>query len=183
MKTTIFFQFLIVLIIFCCTNQSKNQEVNLTQTAPDTTAVFNLPSESFVHEPEKAFSPKDRWFKQSQLIHFYDVPGEFGYILEGGNYGFENLSVIMTETYPGGGPPLHTHAVEEAHILQKGTYTIMIGDSATELTGPVIVRIPSNTPHCFYNSSEEIINLIGILPEPSISYEELGPNPLIAKND
>ena len=32
---------------------------------------------------------------------FYDAPGEYGYVLEGGNHGFESLSFILTETHPG----------------------------------------------------------------------------------
>jgi len=174
---------LLCFIVLACQVKENNERKNLDIQPPttDTLAVFQWPKESFIRDPEKDFSPEDRAFHTNQMVHFYDVPGEFGYILEGGRYGFENVSVILTETHPGGGPPLHTHSVEEAHILQNGEYTVMIGDSIRKLKAPVVVRIPPNTPHAFYNHSDKIINLIGILPEPAVSYQELGPNPLIVQ--
>ena len=35
----------------------------------------------------------------------------------GEDYGFDRLSFVLTETQPNGGPPLHTHTVEEGHVV------------------------------------------------------------------
>src|SRR5258705_9822513 len=56
-----------------------------------------------------------------QLDYYYRVPGEFTHRLNGDEYGFESLSFIITETHPGGGPGLHVHDTEEAHVLLEGT--------------------------------------------------------------
>lgn len=80
-----------------------------------------LPSANFDHPPKRAFESSDYFFKFDQLDHFYRVPGEFGYRMFGENYGFEALSLIITETHPGGGPRLHTHDVEEAHVTLEGS--------------------------------------------------------------
>ena len=80
-----------------------------------------LPTENFDHAPQRAFDRSDYFFKLDQLEHFYRVPGEFGHRMWGENYGFEKLSLIITETHPGGGPRLHTNDVEEAHVLLNGS--------------------------------------------------------------
>src|SRR5437870_5695167 len=82
-----------------------------------------LPKESYERQPEQPFSSSDYVFKLNQMIGFYDVPGEFGHAMEGAQYGFESLSFIITETQPGGGPPLHVHESEEAHVLLEGKAT------------------------------------------------------------
>src|SRR4030095_13546763 len=71
---------------------------------PDT-----LPSESYVRPPAVAHSDSDYVIKLENMTSFYDMPGEAGYGMDGADYGFQSLSFIMTETHPGGGPPLHTH--------------------------------------------------------------------------
>ena len=83
----------------------------------------DLPKESYERQPEQPFSSSDYVFKLDQMISFYDVPGEFGHAMEGAPYGFESLSFIITETQPGGGPPLHVHESEEAHVVLEGKAT------------------------------------------------------------
>lgn len=138
-----------------------------------------LPTESYIHEPAEPFSPADEVFRFAQLTSFYDVPGEFGHMLEGGLYGFGSLSFIITETQPGGGPPLHTHTCEEAHILLDGTAAYVLGDQRFTVAGPYVVRIPAGVPHTFLNLGERPFHLIAAFPEPTIPYTELGPNPLV----
>jgi hypothetical protein len=82
-----------------------------------------LPKESYQRQPEQSFSSSDYVFKPNQMISFYDVPGEFGHAMEGAPYGFESLSFIITETQPGGGPPLHVHESEEARVVLEGKAT------------------------------------------------------------
>jgi mannose-6-phosphate isomerase-like protein (cupin superfamily) len=115
------------------------------------------------------------------MISFYDVPGEFGYALEGSQYGFKSLSFIITETQPGGGPPLHVHECEEAHVLLEGKATYLIGDQRFTVEGPYVVKIPAGVPHTFVNAGTRSLRLIGVLPANHIEYKELGPNPLVKK--
>src|SRR5919202_288012 len=86
-----------------------------------TPAQEKLPDKDFDRPPKEPHSPDDYFFKLDQLEHFYRAPGEFGYRLRGEDYGFEALSFIITETHPGGGPNLHRHDVEEAHVLLEGS--------------------------------------------------------------
>ena len=65
---------------------------------------MKLPEEPFTHAPEKPHDPNAFFFTFDQLEHYYRVPGEFTHRLTGDEYGFEKLSFIITDTYPGGGP-------------------------------------------------------------------------------
>jgi mannose-6-phosphate isomerase-like protein (cupin superfamily) len=142
-------------------------------------ATAALPTESYIREPEEQFSPTDEVFRFSQLTSFYDVPGEFGHILEGRQYGFESLSFIVTEAHPGGGPPLHTHTCEEAHIVLAGTMAYVLGDQRFTVAGPYVVKIPAGVPHTFLNLGDQPVRLIAVFPEKVLGWEELGPNPLL----
>lgn len=139
------------------------------------------PAESYVRPPEVTPSPDDLVFGRDHMVHFYDVPGEYGWVVEGREYGFSGLSIITTETWPGGGPPLHTHDTEEAHFLQEGRYRVLIGERRFDVTGPAAVRIPAGVRHTFMNLGDEVIHVVGIFPGDSLTYEELGPNPLLSE--
>lgn len=142
---------------------------------------LQFPSQSYEHQPEQPFSSSDYVFKPNQMTSFYDVPGEFGHAMEGTNYGFRSLSFIITETQPGGGPPLHVHECEEAHLLLEGKATYVLGDQKFTVEGPYVVRIPAGVPHTFINAGNQPLRLIGVLPEGRIVWKELGPNPLVKK--
>lgn len=142
---------------------------------------LDLPKQSYEHPPERAFSSSDYVFKPSQMTSFYDVPGEFGHAMEGGQYGFSSLSFIITETQPGGGPPLHVHECEEAHVLLEGKATYLLGDQKFTVEGPYVVKIPAGVPHTFVNVGTHSLRLVGVLPASRIVWKELGPNPLVKK--
>jgi mannose-6-phosphate isomerase-like protein (cupin superfamily) len=114
---------------------------------------------------------------------FYDEPGERGWILEGEKHGFANTSVIITETAPLGGPPLHTHKSEEVHIVPRARLAYVIGDSYFEIEGPCAIRIPAGVAHTFLNLSPEPTRIVCFFPHNSFwsNYDELGPNPLLEK--
>lgn len=137
------------------------------------------PAESYVQPPIVPVSPSQHVFRRENLVHFYDVPGEYGYVLEGRDYGFAGLSIITTDTHPGSGPPLHSHDTEEAHVIQEGRYRALIGERQVDVAGPAIIRIPPGVPHTFVNTSDRIIHVVGILPGDNITYTELGSNPLL----
>ena len=163
--------FLLSILMAGCDHQAPDSFVKL---GPDA-----MPPESYERSPEEPFEPGSYIITPKQMISFYDVPGETGLFLPGKEYGFESLSFILTETHPNGGPPLHTHSVEEAHILLSGSMDYIIGDSRISATAPYIARIPANVPHTFTNSGDTPLNLIGVLSTSEPDYEEIGPNPLV----
>jgi mannose-6-phosphate isomerase-like protein (cupin superfamily) len=138
-----------------------------------------FPTESYLHGPEQPFQATDILFQFVQLSTFYDVPGEYGHFLEGHLYGFDALTIIITETYPSGGPALHSHECEEAHVLVEGTVSYVIGDQRFVATAPYIVKIPAGVPHTFLNIGTQPIRIVGILPEDHYTEKEFGPNSLI----
>jgi len=142
---------------------------------------LELPKESYERQPEQPFNSSDDVFKPNQMTSFYDVPGEFGHAMGGIDYGFKSLSFIITETQPGGGPPLHVHDCEEAHVLLEGKATYVLGNQTFTVEGPCVVKIPAGVPHTFINAGSRPLRLIGVLPEDHIHYNELGPNPLVKK--
>ena len=87
-----------------------------------------LPRESFEKPPSTPLEPGSLLIYPENMTCLYNHPGEAGYYAFGGQYGFDSLSFVITETHPGGGPPLHTHSVEEAHVLLSGTMEYVIGD-------------------------------------------------------
>ena len=140
-----------------------------------------LPDKEFTHPPEKPHDPSALYFKLDQLEHFYRVPGEFGHRLVGEQYGFEALSFIITETHPGGGPALHMHDVEEAHILLEGSAQYRIGDKTFTVQAPYVAKVPAGVPHTFLNVGTNPFNLVAVFASKRHSSKRLGPNPLVHK--
>ena len=113
---------------------------------------------------------------------FYDEPGERGWILEGHKHGLTATSLILTETAPGGGPPLHHHRTEEVHVLQEGRLDYLIGEQRFTAEGPYVVRLPAGVPHTFVNAGDAVARLVCFFPDPEFwaAYRETGPNPLVS---
>ncbi|MEZ5018437.1 MAG: cupin domain-containing protein [Flavipsychrobacter sp.] len=106
--------------------------------------------------------------------------GETVYQAEGKNNNMTSMSFVITETQKGGGPPLHVHPVEEAHVVLNGTVTYHIADTEFTVTAPYIVRIPANTPHTFINAGDTVLNLIGVFGQDNFGpYQPIADNPLI----
>ena len=109
--------------------------------------------------------------------------GETVYQAEGKNHGMSTMSFVITETERGGGPPLHVHPVEEAHVVLSGRVKYTINDSVFTVDAPFIVRIPANAPHTFMNVGDTVLNLIGVFGQDNFGpYEPIGDNPLQADN-
>jgi mannose-6-phosphate isomerase-like protein (cupin superfamily) len=140
----------------------------------------DLPTESYVHPPAIPPSRSDYVIKLENMSSFYDVPGEAGYFMDGADHGFDSLSFILTETHPHGGPPLHTHETEEAHVIYRGRMAYIVGNRRFEAVGPFIARIPAGAEHTFVNTGDQPLNLTAVFPSGRLSYREIGPNPLIA---
>jgi mannose-6-phosphate isomerase-like protein (cupin superfamily) len=140
-----------------------------------------LPSESYERPPETPFDSGDLVIKLQQMTSFYDVPGEMGYLMSGRDYGFDGLSFVLTETHPNGGPPLHTHLVEEAHVVLSGTMHYVVGDQRFIAEAPFIARVPAGVPHTFINGGTTSLNIIAVFPSRELEFTEVGPNPLVAE--
>ena len=146
-----------------------------------------FPKEGYLQPPENPPTPEKPVVHFEQMSAFYGVPGEFGFIMAGKDHGFEALSFVITETHPNGGPPLHTHNCEEAHIVLEGKVSYWIEDPVSHeervfaAEGPYVARIPAGFPHTFMNAGSDIVNIIGAFPDADATIEIVGPNPLLPK--
>lgn len=138
-----------------------------------------MPAANFTHPPEKPHDPAALYFNFDQLEHHYRVPGEFTHRLTGDQYGFETMSFIITETHPGGGPGLHTHDVEEAHVLLDGHAQYRVGDATFSVNGPYVAKVPAGVPHTFINAGAAPFNLIAVFASKHPNTKRVGPNPLL----
>lgn len=146
---------------------------------PPPQAQEKLPDKDFTHPPEKPHDPTAFVFNFDQLDYYYRVPGEFTHRLTGDQYGFESLSFIISETHPGGGPGLHMHDTEEAHVLLEGTAQYRIGDKTFTVQAPYVARVPAGVPHTFINAGSKPFNLIAVFASKHPNTKRIGPNPLI----
>lgn len=138
-----------------------------------------LPAKEFSNPARTPHDPAALYFTFDQLDHYYRVPGEFTHRLTGDQYGFETMSFIITETHPGGGPGLHVHDVEEAHVLLEGRAEYRVGDSTFFVDGPYVAKVPAGVPHTFINAGPAPFNLIAVFASKHPGTKRLGPNPLI----
>lgn len=138
-----------------------------------------LPEANFSHTPESPHDSAAFFFSFDQLAYYYRVPGEFTHRLTGDQYGFAALSFLITETHPGGGPGLHVHDVEEAHVLLEGTAEYRIGDSTFIVQAPYVAKVPAGVPHTFINVGRKPFNLVAVFASRHPTTRRIGPNPLV----
>ena len=100
-------------------------------------------------------------------------PGEFVHVMEGQRHGYQNLTVGITYTAPGGAPPMHTHQGEEAHVLLEGKILYALGDEIFVMEAPYIVNIPPMVPHSFQNLEDDLAELVVIFPTNVWEYDVL----------
>jgi mannose-6-phosphate isomerase-like protein (cupin superfamily) len=139
-----------------------------------------LPCKEFSHPPERPHDAAENFFSFDQLEYYYRVPGEFTHRLTDDQYGFESLSFIISETHPGGGPGLHVHDTEEAHILLEGSAKYQIGDKTISVQAPYVARVPAGVAHTFINTGTKPFNLVAVFPSKHPESKRIGPNPLIS---
>lgn len=110
---------------------------------------------------------------QRDLVHINPGPGEYVSVMEGQRHGYQNLTVGITYTAPGGAPPMHTHEGEEAHVLLEGKILYALGDEVFEIDAPYIVNIPPMVPHSFKNLGDDVAELVVIFPTNVWEYDVL----------
>jgi mannose-6-phosphate isomerase-like protein (cupin superfamily) len=138
-----------------------------------------LPCKAFSNQPTKPHDPTANFFAFDQLEYNYRVPGEFTYRLTGDQYGFETLSFIITETHPGGGPGLHVHDTEEAHVLLEGSAQYRIGENTLTVEAPYVAKVPAGVPHTFINVGTEPFALVAVFASKHPTTTRVGDNPLV----
>ena len=131
--------------------------------------------------PKMSFSPSDSYFRFDQLAEGYRAPGEFTHRLDGEKYGFESLSLIITNTQPNGGPNLHVHDFEEAHVLLEGTAKYQMGEKTFTAEAPYVVKVPAGVPHTFVNAGTKPFNLVAVFASKRLGSKRLGANPLVQR--
>ena len=113
--------------------------------------------------------------KKEDLVVINPGPGEYVHVMEGQRHGYQNLTIGITYTAPGGAPPMHTHLGEESHVLTSGQKILYaLGDEVFELDGPYMVNIPPMVPHSFQNLDDEVAELVAIFPTNVWEYDVLG---------
>ena len=100
-------------------------------------------------------------------------PGEYVHVMEGQRHGYKNLTIGITETFPGGAPPMHSHEGEESHVLLEGDILYALGDTMFTIKAPYIVNIPPGVPHAFKNIGKKTTNLVVIFPTNVWKYDVL----------
>lgn len=100
-------------------------------------------------------------------------PGEYVHVMEGQRHGYKNLTIGITETFPGGAPPMHSHEGEESHVLLEGDILYALGDTMFTIKAPYIVNIPAGVPHAFKNIGKKTTNLVVIFPTNIWKYDVL----------
>jgi quercetin dioxygenase-like cupin family protein len=109
-------------------------------------------------------------------------PGEYVHVMEGQRNGYNNLTIGITETFPGGAPPMHSHEGEESHVLLEGDIVYALGDTLFTIKGPYIVNIPAGVPHAFKNIGNKTANLVVIFPTNIWKYDVLNFFPFEGKD-
>lgn len=125
-------------------------------------------------QPKAMTEVKDFALSKADLDVINPGPGEFVHVMEGQRHGYNNLTIGITYTAPGGAPPMHTHKGEEAHVLLKGQKILYaLGDKMFVMEGPYIVNIPPMQPHSFQNLDDEVAELVVIFPTNVWEYDVL----------
>ena len=119
-------------------------------------------------------SVNDFALSKSDLIVINPGPGEYVHVMEGQRHGYQNLTIGITYTAPGGAPPMHTHMGEESHVLLSGQKILYaLGDEIFVQEGPYMVNIPPMVPHSFQNLDDDVAELVVIFPTNVWEYDVL----------
>jgi quercetin dioxygenase-like cupin family protein len=179
------------LLFNSCSNKEKNIYANLNDTIKETFSIENLVEEvktvpdsiiEYLHAQHHSYKVIERrtipsgyetsnmkyWKNYVKKVEELPVinpgPGEYVHVMEGQKNGYQNLVIGITETFPGGAPPMHTHEGEESHVLLEGEILYALGDTMFTVKAPYIINIPPMIPHAFKNIGKKTANLVVIFP-------------------
>ncbi len=176
----------------CSSRENNNKsETNLNDSIKETFSIANLVNEvktvpdsiiEYLHAQHHSHKVLERrtvpaGFETSEMKYWSNYvkkvedlpvinpgPGEYVHVMEGQKNGYRNLVIGITETYPGGAPPMHTHEGEESHVLLEGEILYALGDTMFTVKAPYIINIPPMIPHAFKNIGKKTANLVVIFP-------------------
>jgi quercetin dioxygenase-like cupin family protein len=183
--------FIIIFIALSCT--PKNEEKETFPLNPLVEEIKNIPDSTILtlqrqHHPynvlerrslpERYKVPGMNYYSEhavtlDELVVINPGPGEYVHVMEGQRHGYQNLTIGITETFPGGAPPMHTHEGEESHVLMEGDILYALGDTLFTIKAPYMVNIPPMVPHAFKNIGDKTANLIVIFPTNVWKYDVL----------
>ena len=190
------------LILYSCSNSKSETDASSTtgNSTKETFSIANLVTES-KQVPDSVIAQLNAQHHQLKVLerrtvpgpfntpemkHYTDHavtldklpvinpgPGEYVHVMEGQRHGYKNLTIGITETFPGGAPPMHSHEGEESHVLLEGDILYALGDTTFTIKAPYIVNIPAGVPHAFKNIGNKTTNLVVIFPTNIWKYDVL----------
>lgn len=87
------------------------------------------------------------------------------------------ISILFENLAPGDRIPLHTHALDEAVVVETGGLEAVLGTETNLLRPGTVVFIPAGTPHGWHNVSKEVARLHAVFPSDVIDIRYLERNP------
>jgi quercetin dioxygenase-like cupin family protein len=85
-------------------------------------------------------------------------------VFEGGADAGVEVSVFVTDTPPGQGPPLHAHPYPEVFVVQRGEATFTVGGEEERVGVGHVLVVPADTPHGFKNLGHQALHVVSIHP-------------------
>ena len=87
------------------------------------------------------------------------------WLLDGAEYGFGDVSIIITEDPPnatGGADQKHRHPHISTLVITEGQGRFTIGDETIEATAGDAVVVPANAWHSYVNTGDGALRVVGI---------------------
>jgi quercetin dioxygenase-like cupin family protein len=84
------------------------------------------------------------------------------YEFEGYLHGETNVTFILVDLPPGGGPRLHKHPYTEVLVVLEGRATYTVGVDTLEAAAGQVLIVEPETPHKFVNSGDGPLKQVDI---------------------
>lgn len=94
-----------------------------------------------------------------------------------------DLAVILERIAPGDAIPLHTHAIDEAIVVESGEVELRLGDETRRVTGRSVAFFPAGVPHGARNVGAEDALYTAFFPSTAIDIAYLERNPAPGTED
>ena len=95
------------------------------------------------------------------------------HLFEGDSFGLSHLTVVVGQSHPGQGVPLHHHDCDELLIVHAGEGTYTVGTETVVAGAGEIVVIPAGTHHRWVNHTDEPLVHTAVFPTPAFALEQL----------
>ena len=84
-----------------------------------------------------------------------------------------NVSIILVDAPPGGGPRLHRHPYPEVFVIHEGQALFTIGSSLVHARAGQVLIVPKGVPHKFVNTGQGRLRQTDIHPATKVQTEWL----------